>query len=393
MMRYDFDTVIDRANNFAAKYDEVRNKFGREDLIPLWVADMDFKVAEPIIAALRQRADQGIFGYTSRPDSYFQAVGQWLERRHGWKADTGLMLHSPGVVPTLSMIIQNFTRPGDKIIIQPPVYYPFFDVVRNSGRTLVENPLRIAGGRYEMDYDRLEQLAKEGARLLLLCSPHNPVGRVWQKDELLRLGEICITYGIRVVADEIHSDLVFSGHKHTPFASLSEAFRNNTITCIAPSKTFNLAGLQASIVIFPDEASRDRFDEVLGVLDIRRNNCFSLVATEAAYRYGEEWLEQAKQYMEDNFAFIDDFCRKHIPGIRPNVPEGTYLVWIDCRSLGMDKDQLHDFMIQEAKLALDDGFWFGSQYAGYMRLNAACPRSTIAKALAQLENAVRKKFR
>ena len=239
MMRYDFDTVIDRANNFAAKYDEVRNKFGREDLIPLWVADMDFKVAEPIIAALRQRADQGIFGYTSRPDSYFQAVGLWLERRHGWKADTGLMLHSPGVVPTLSMIIQNFTRPGDKIIIQPPVYYPFFDVVRNSGRTLVENPLRIAGGRYEMDYDRLEQLAKEGARLLLLCSPHNPVGRVWQKDELLRLGEICITYGIRVVADEIHSDLVFSGHKHTPFASLSEAFRNNTITCIAPSKTFN----------------------------------------------------------------------------------------------------------------------------------------------------------
>lgn len=385
---YDFDAVIDRTNNFAAKVDELGRKFGREDLIPLWVADMDFKTAEPIVEAIRQRAEQGIFGYTSRPDSYFQAVGQWLERRHGWTADTGLMIHSPGVVPSLSLVIQNFTQPGDKIIIQPPVYYPFFDVVRNNGRILVENPLKVVNGRYEMDYDHLEQLAKAGAKLLLLCSPHNPVGRVWKKDELLRLGEICLTHGIRVVADEIHSDLVFSGHKHIPFASISEEFRRNTITCIAPSKTFNLAGLQASIAIFPNKQDRARFDRVLGALDMRRNNCFSLVATEAAYRYGEEWLEQVLHYMEGNFALIREFCREHLPQIRPNVPEGTYLVWIDCRALGMDKERLHDFMIHKAKIALDDGFWFSDDYAGYMRLNAACSRRIIARALQQWRQAL-----
>lgn len=384
-----FDTIIDRTNNFAAKYDELGQKFGRKDLVPLWIADMDFKVAEPIIEAIRQHAEQGIFGYTTRPDSYFQAVSEWLDKRHGWKVDPKLMIHSPGVVPSLSMIIQIFTQPGDKIIIQPPVYYPFFDVVKTNGRKLVENPLRIINGRYEMDYDQLEQIAKRGAKMLLLCSPHNPVGRVWKKDELLRLGEICNRYGIRVIADEIHSDLVFSGHKHIPFAMISEQFRQHTITCIAPSKTFNLAGLQASIVIFPNEKDKIRFDNLLGALDIRRNNCFSLVATEAAYRYGTEWLEQVLQYIEDNFAFIQEFCQKNIPIIYPNYPEGTYLVWIDCRGLGMDKDKLHSFMVNEAKIALDDGFWFSNDYAGYMRLNAACPRSIIARALQQLERAIR----
>ncbi|MBP2650081.1 MAG: Cystathionine beta-lyase [Firmicutes bacterium] len=385
-----FDAVIDRKSNFSAKYDEVGKKFGREDLIPLWIADMDFKTADPIIEAIQKRAEQGIFGYTSRPDSYFEAVSQWLEKRHGWKADPGLMIHSPGVVPSLSMIIQNFTQPGDKIIIQPPVYYPFFDVVRSNGRTLVENPLKIVEGRYEMDYDQLEQIAQKGAKLLLLCSPHNPVGRVWTKNELLRLGEICISYGICVVADEIHSDLVFSGHKHIPFAMISEAFRQNTITCIAPSKTFNLAGLQASIVIFSKETDKTRFDDALGTLDIRRNNCFSLVASEAAYRYGAEWLAGVLKYIEGNFAFIQDFCQKHMPQIQPNYPEGTYLVWFDCRGLGMNKEKLHDFMVNEAKLALDDGYWFSDAYAGFMRLNAACPRSIIAAALQQWENAVNK---
>jgi cysteine-S-conjugate beta-lyase len=387
-MRYDFDTVIDRTNNFAAKYDELKQKFGRDDLIPLWVADMDFKVAQPIIDALKERAEQGIFGYTSRPDSYFQAVREWLERRHGWRPDTKLMIHSPGVVPTLSLIIQHFTQPGDKIIIQSPVYYPFFDVVQSNGRTLVENPLKNINGRYEMDYEQLEQVAKQGAKLLLLCSPHNPVGRVWEKAELVHLGEICTAYGIRVVADEIHSDLVFSGHKHIPFAMISEKFRQNTITCIAPSKTFNLAGLQASVAIFPNEEGRAKFDTVLGDLDIRRNNCFSQVATEVAYREGEEWLEQLKNYIEGNFAFIQEFCQTELPQIRPNIPEGTYLVWLDCRRLGMKKDKLHDFMVNEAKLAMDDGCWFSEHYTDYMRLNAACSRSILVKALQQLKAAV-----
>lgn len=387
-MNYDFDRVIDRTHNFAAKYDEVEAKFGRADVIPLWVADMDFPVAEPIVAALRERAEQAIFGYTSRPASYFAAVQSWLQRRHGWETDTSLMIHSPGVVPSLSILIQHFTQPGDAIIIQSPVYYPFFDVVRSNGRTLVENPLRLVAGRYEMDYEHLEMAAQQGAKLLLLCSPHNPVGRVWTREELVKLGEICLRYGIMVIADEIHADLVFSGHAHTPFASISESFRQNTITCLAPSKTFNLAGLQASIAIFPTRELRRRFDQVLGDLDIRRNNCFSLVATEAAYRHGDEWLDQLKVYLEQNFTFIAEFCQEHIPEIVPNIPEGTYLVWLDCRKLGLDREELHDFMLDKAKLALDDGYWFSDAYDGYMRINAASPRSILAQALAQLKAAV-----
>lgn len=387
-MKYDFDAVLDRTNNFAAKYDEVGKKFGKDDLIPLWVADMDFKVAEPIIEAIQKRAEQGIFGYTSRPDSYFQSIQEWLEKRHGLLADTNLMLHCPGVVPFLSMMIQHFTQAGDKIIIQSPVYYPFFDVIKSNGRTLVENPLKLVDGHYEMDYDHLEEVAKQGAKFLILCSPHNPIGRVWTKEELLRLGTICLAHGIRVIADEIHADLVFSGHKHIPFAMLSEEFRKNTFTCIAPSKTFNLAGLQASITIFPNEEDRSKLDRLLGDLDIRRNNCFSVVATEAAYRYGEEWLEQVKEYIEDNFTFIQDYCQKHIPQIKPNFPQGTYLVWIDCRDLGMNKDELHSFMINKVGIALDDGFWFGDAYEGYMRLNAACPRSIIANALDRWKRAI-----
>ena len=274
-MKYDFDTAIDRTKNFAAKYDELEKKFGRSDLIPLWVADMDFKVAQPIIEAIQERAEQGIFGYTSRPISYFEAIEQWFKRRHGWVPDTKLMIHCPGVVPSLRLIIQHFTDLGDKIIIQSPVYYPFFDVVNNSGRTLVENPLQLINGHYEMDYDDLEEIAKNGAKLLLLCSPHNPIGRVWTKAELVRLGDICLAHGIRVIADEIHCDLVFSNYKHTPFASISEEFRKSTFTCIAPSKTFNLAGLQASITILPNADDFNKFDQMLGDLDIKRNNCFS----------------------------------------------------------------------------------------------------------------------
>ena len=387
-MKYDFDTVLDRTTNFAAKYDELEKKFGRADLLPLWVADMDFKVAQPIIDAIQERAAQGIFGYTSRPASYFESIQGWFERRHGWVPDTKLMVHCPGVVPSLSLLIKEFTEPGDNIIIQSPVYYPFFDVVNSNGRTLVENPLQLVNGHYEMDYDHLEEVAKKGAKLLLLCSPHNPIGRVWTKTELIRLGDICLAHGIRIIADEIHCDLVFSEHLHTPFSSISEEFRNNTFTCIAPSKTFNLAGLQASITIFPNVEDRNQFDQLLGDLDIRRNNCFSLVATEAAYRSGDEWLEQAKEYIAGNFAFIQDYCQKYIPQVHPNLPEGTYLVWIDCRELGLDKDELHTFMIDEAKIAMDDGFWFGAAYEGYMRLNAACPRSIIAEALHRWKSAL-----
>ncbi|WP_196591479.1 MalY/PatB family protein [Pectinatus frisingensis] len=382
-----FDEIIDRKNNFSAKYDELTEKFGRNDLIPLWIADMDFKTAAPISEALQKRAMQGIFGYTSRPQTYFKTVGSWLMQRHDWSADPKLMLHTPGVVTALSLLIRTLTCPGDKIIIQPPVYYPFFDVIAKNNRILVENPLKNIAGHYEMDYEQLEEKAKAGAKLLLLCSPHNPVGRVWKKDELIKLGNICLKYNIMVIADEIHCDITFNSHKHIPLASISEQFRQNTITCLSPSKTFNLAGLQASIVVFPNAGLKNTFAKVLDTLDLQRNNCFSLIAVEAAYQHGTKWLETALNYIENNFKFINEFCAKYIPAVKPNYPEGTYLVLLDCRKLGLDKKQLHNFMVNKAHLALDDGCWFSNSLSQYVRLNAACPRPILKKALYQLADA------
>lgn len=387
-MKYDFDVVVDRSKNYAAKLNEMKLKFGRDDLIPMWIADMDFRSPEPIIDAIKERVEQGIYGYTSRPSSYFEAVSQWLRKRHNWDAKSDWMIHSPGVVPSISIIIKEFTEPGDKIIIQPPVYYPFFEVVENNGRQLVLNDLKLVDGKYVMDYADLEEKAKAGAKMLILCSPHNPAGRVWTKEELTRLGDICFKYNIKVIADEIHADLVFWNNKHVPFASINKEFCNKSITCIAPSKTFNLAGLQDSVVIIPDKAERERFDNILGILDIKRNNCFNLVATEAAYRHGEEWLEQVLSYLEGNIEFVSKYCAENIPKLKPNRPEATYLVWIDCRELGMDKDELSKFMINEMKVALDEGPWFGKPGEGYLRINVACPRFTLNQALERIKDAV-----
>lgn len=389
-MQYNFDEIICRKDNYSAKYDELKLKFGKDDLIPMWVADMDFKTAQPIIDALKDRVEQGVFGYTSRPDSYYESVSEWLDKRHGWKTDSKWMIHSPGVVPTLSILVKEFTEPGDKVIIQDPVYYPFFDVVRNNDRELVLNTLKLVDGKYVMDYEGLEQAAKAGAKMLLLCNPHNPVGRVWTKEELIKLGDICLKYGVRVVSDEIHSDLVYKNNKHIPFAMISEEFNQNTVTCIAPSKTFNLAGLQASLVIFPRKEEREKFDNILGALDIKRNSPFSVVATEAAYRHGEEWLEQLLEYLEANIDFINDYCKLNIPKIKPNKPEATYLVWFDCKDLGMSSEELSKFMIDEVGVAMDDGFWFGSMGEGYVRMNVACPRSIIKQALERLKKAIDK---
>lgn len=387
-MTYDFDEIIDRKGNFSAKYDELEKNFGRDDLVPMWIADMDFKTAQPIIDAIEKRVKQGIYGYTSRPASYFGAVKDWLKKRHGWETNTDWMIHSPGVVPALSIIVRNFTSPEDKIIIQSPVYYPFYNVIKDNGREILVNPLKKVNGKYVMDYDDLEEKAKQGAKMLILCSPHNPVGRVWTKEELTRLGEICLKYNVKVVSDEIHSDLVLWDNKHIPFASISEEFCKNSITCIAPSKTFNLAGLQASIILFPQKEEKEKFDEVLGVLDIRRNNCFSLVATEAAYRYGEEWLKELKAYLEANIDFVIDYCEKHIPEIKPNRPEGTYLMLLDCSKLGLEGKELENFMVNKARVALDAGYWFGTNSVKYMRMNIACPRAIIKEALERIEKSL-----
>lgn len=387
-MKYDFNRVIDRSNNYAVKYDELGVKFGREDLCSMWVADMDFKSAKPIIDAIKERAEQGIFGYTSRPDTYYEAMINWYKRRYDWNIDKETIIHSPSVVTSLSVIMRNFTKPGDKIIVQSPVYYPFFNVVKNNGRELVLNPLTRVHGDYVMDYEDLEKKIDD-VKYLILCNPHNPVGRVWTKDELTRLGEICIKNNVKIIADEIHGDLVYGERKYVPFASISEEFSKNTITCVSATKTFNIAGLQASFAIFPDKDDYDKFEDILGILDLRRNNCFSLVAVEAAYRYGEEWLNQLLEYLEGNVQFLIDYCRENIPKIKPNKPQGTYLVWIDCRELGLSDEDLNDFMVNKARIALDGGNWFGCEGEGYMRINIASPRAILEEGIKRIEKAVK----
>lgn len=388
-MKYDFDRVIDRTDNDSAKYDELGAKFGRTDILPMWVADMDFQSAKPIMDAIASRAAQGIYGYTTRHGSYFAEMRSWYKRRYNWDIKPEWIIHSPGVCTTISIIMREFTKPGDKIIIQPPVYYPFFDLVRDNGRELMQNPLKRVGDGYVMDYEDLERKIDDKVKYLILSNPHNPVGRVWTKEELIKLGSICLKNNIKVISDEIHGDLVFGSRKYIPYASISEDFKKNSITCFSATKPFNLAGLQASFALFPDRKDYEKFERLLSILDIRRNNCFSLVAVEAAYREGEEWFEQLLVYLKDNIGFVADYCKQHIPQIKPNRPEGTYLVWMDCKALGLDDKELNAFMIDKAKVALDGGTWFGEEGSGYMRMNVASPRAVVKEALERIERAVK----
>lgn len=386
-MKYDFDQVVDRSKNRSAKYDERKKKFGREDVIPLWVADMDFKTAQPVIDAVKARAEEGIWGYTSRPDSYFEAVCSWQKRRNGWEIDRSMLSFSVGVVPSLSSMVFVFTEPGDKVLIQTPVYSEFYDVTESWGREVIENPMVEKAGVWSVDFEDFEKKAKE-ARMFFLCSPHNPLGIVWTREELTRMCEICIANDVLIVSDEIHSDLIFHGKKHIPTATLSPEIAAHVITCISGTKTFNLAGLQASAVVFPNADLKARFDKFWFNLDIHRNNAFSSVAVETAFNEGEEWLEQLLAYIDGNFELIRSYCEENIPQIRPNVPDATYLVWLDCRGLGMENEELRRFMIEKAGLGLNEGWSFGRSLSGYMRLNAACPRSILEKALKQLKEAV-----
>lgn len=386
-MKYNFDEIIDRSGNRSAKYDERAKKFGTADVIPLWVADMDFRTAQPIIDACVSKAEEGIWGYTSRPDSYFQAVQQWEQRRKGWTPDISLMSWSLGVVPSLSSLVKLFSRDGDKILIQTPVYSEFYDVAEAWGREVLENPLVETDGKWCIDFNDFAEKVKQ-CKIFLLCNPQNPVGRVWEPEELRKMAELCVESGTLLVSDEIHSDLIFHGKRHTPTASLSPEIAANTITCVSATKTFNLAGLQASTTIFPNKDMKRAFEEFWGRMDIRRNNAFSCVAMEAAYREGEEWLDQLLPYISGNFDYICDFCAKNIPQIKPNRPDATYLMWLDCRALGMTNEELRDFFIHKAKLGLNEGYTFGHSLAGFMRLNAACPRATLEKAIRQLKAAV-----
>ncbi|WP_312651218.1 MalY/PatB family protein [Aminipila sp.] len=387
-MKYNFDEIVDRSNNYAAKYDERKKKFGTEDLLPLWIADMDFKTAQPIIDALEERAKQGIFGYTYRPDSYYEAICQWQLKRNHRFIDKSMISFSPGVVPSMSVLVRELTESTDCVLIQTPVYSEFYDVVENWGRRVIENPLIEKAGKYSIDFNDLESKLAMGPKLFIFCNPHNPVGRVWSKEELKNIVELCIKYNVIIIADEIHSDLILWGNEFTPTVHACEGAEKHIITCLAASKTFNLAGLQASVAIFPNKELKHKFDYVWKGMDILRNNCFSLVATEAAYKYGEEWLSQLIPYLEQNMLFIDQYLKENIPQIKFTIPESTYLGWLDCRELNMMQQELNGFMINKAKLGLNGGNTFARSLEGYMRINAACPRSILKQALEQLKRAI-----
>ena len=386
-MKYNFDAVVDRKDNCAAKYDERVKKFGTDQVIPLWVADMDFQTAQPIIDALTARAQEGVWGYTSRPDWYFEAIRGWQKRRNNWEIDPSLMSFSLGVVQSISAMVRLFTPEGGSVLIQTPVYSEFYDMTEAAGRKVVENHFVERGGKWEMDWADFEAKLEQ-VDLFLLCNPHNPLGIVWTPEELRRMAELCMKHHVMLFSDEIHSDLIFHGKKHTPTATLSPEIAQYVVTGISGTKTFNLAGLQASTVVFPNRHMKEVFDHYWMSMDIHRNNAFSLTAMAPAFNHGEEWLEQLLPYLSANFDYVVDYCAKHIPKIKTYAPDATYLMWLDCRGLGLDNEALRKFMIEKAGLGLNEGWTFSRSLNGFMRLNAACPRSVLERAMAQLEQAV-----
>jgi len=390
--RYDFDKVVDRRGTSSLKWDQLGSLFGSEDVLPLFVADMDFEAPREVVGAIVERAKHGVYGYTIRTAGYYEAVAGWLERRHGWKIEREWLVSSPGVVPALAAAILTFTEPGDGVILQSPVYYPFYDVIRANGRTVVDNPLRIEDGVYRVDFDLLEEQARQ-AKLMLLCSPHNPGGRVWTADELRRIGEICFRHGVVVVSDEIHHDLVFAPHKHVPFAALGPEFAERSITCISPSKTFNLAGLQAAAAIVPNAELRKPYLRTARLgLSIHMDSYFGVTGMEASYRYGEPWLEQLLAYLRDNRDAVVAFIRERLPELRVMVPEATYLAWVDCRAITEDPAELKKLMYREAKVAFSEGSVFGKQGAGWLRINFGCPRAVLLEALERFAEAARRRL-
>lgn len=374
-MKYDFDKTIDRRATNSYKWDSAT-----EGVLPMWVADMDFRTAPAIIDALQKRVAHGIFGYTRVPDAYYDAVTSWFSRRHGWDIDREWIIYTSGVVPAVSAVIKALTVPGDKVIVQTPVYNCFFSSIRNNGCEIVSNPLRRTADTYEMDFDALERCAADPrAKVMLLCNPHNPAGRVWTPDELTRLGNICLRNGVTVVADEIHCELVYQGFKYTPFASLSDAFLHRSVTCVSPSKAFNIAGLQIANIVAFDNDLRSRIDKAININEVCDVNPFGVAATIAAYNEGEEWLNQLVDYLHGNYEAMAEFCRRELPEFPITRLEGTYLVWMDCSSLGMLSDALEHALLDDARLWLNAGTMYGAEGEGYIRWNIACPRSAIAR--------------
>ena len=389
MVDYNFDEVIDRRNTDCLKYDFAVQRGRPKDVLPFWVADMDFSIAQEIEDALVKRCQHGIFGYSEATDGYFAALQNWYLKHFNWHVQRPWLIKTPGVVFALAMAVKAFTEPGDGVLVQQPVYYPFTEVIRDNDREVVNAPLALVNGHYEIDFADLEQkLANPKVKLMFLCSPHNPVGRVWTKEELLKVGDLCLKYNVITVSDEIHSDFVWDDNVHTPFATLGEEYQQNCIVCTAPSKTFNLAGLQVSNIFIPNQKLRRAFRKQIEAAGYSQLNTLGLVACQAAYTYGEEWLTQVKAYIRSNITFVDDYLKQNLPQIKMLPIEGTYLVWLDCSALGMTADEREQWLWHEAKLWLDGGGIFGKEGEAFERINVACPRATLLQGLEQLKAAV-----
>lgn len=377
-MKYDFDEIVPRRHTNSYKWDSAADA----GVLPMWVADMDFRTAPAVVEAVRKRAEHGVFGYTRVPDEYYDAVVSWFGRRHHWRLEREWMIYTSGVVPAVSAVIKALTVPGDKVLVQTPVYNCFFSSIRNNGCEVAGSPLVRVGDSYRMDYEDLERKAADPrVKILLLCNPHNPVGRVWTKEELVRLGDICIRNGVTVVSDEIHGELALEGSVYTPFASLSEAFQMHSVTCLSPSKAFNMAGLQIANIVCTDGEVRRKIDKAININEVCDVNPFGVVATIAAYNEGEAWLRELLDYLRQNYLTMKEFCTDNLPDFPICKLEGTYLVWMDCRTLHKSSEELEHLLIREARLWLNAGTMYGAEGEGFMRWNIACPRSVMLEGL------------
>lgn len=385
-MKYNFDEIIPRKNSDCLKYDKLQEMFGTDDALSMWIADMDFRTPPFVIEALRRRLDHEVLGYTFCSPQWKPAIQNWVSRHYGWDVKEEEIGFVGGIVPAISFAVQCFTAPNDKILIQPPVYHPYHHVVKDLGRTLVYNPLRLVNGQFEIDFEDLERKIA-GCKLFLLCNPHNPGGRVWNADELVRIADICAKNDVIVISDEIHCDMALTGYKHTVFATVSEAAAQNSVTLMAASKTFNIAGLKSSYHIIQNEALRKQYSEYLTRSELDTAHLFATTAVAVAYNEGDEWLAQMLQYVEENIAFLDKYLKENMPKISFIRPQASYLVFLDARELGMPQERLVEFFLKEAKVAMNDGTMFGQEGAGFMRMNLGCPRAMLLQALEQIKAA------
>jgi cysteine-S-conjugate beta-lyase len=387
MKHYNFDEIIERRGTDCVKYDMLENYFGNGEALPLWVADTDFRVPDFIMDALHERMNHEILAYSYRPDSYYESIINWMDRKHGWKIDKEMITSSPGVVSAVTMLIMALSEPGDKVIVQPPVYFPFFTSIKGSGRKMVENPLMLRDDRYTFDFDNLRQIIDSQTKLLILCSPHNPGGMVWTMEELEELCRICTENGIMIISDEIHSDLVFTGNKHIPIPKVSEQIAMNSAVLMAASKTFNVAGLSTAFVIIPNKKLRVKYERVLHTVHIDGGNIFGNIATEAALSRGYDWLSQLMIYLEDNYNFLETFLTTRMPLVKIMKPEATFLVWLDFAAYNLSEKDLAHLFIQGG-VALNHGSKFGTGGEGYFRLNFGCPRAVLEEGLIKIEKAL-----